>query len=89
MGVPSCTTVHLITALSLVSADGILDRTGHHMVNARHTVSRRRSLKENEFRSTFPQLKGFLKSMILLPSVKHLVSDRHKVKTFIFLKCHN
>ena len=25
MGVPSCTTVHLITALSLVTADGVLD----------------------------------------------------------------
>ena len=39
VSVPSGTTVHLISALGLVTADGILDRTGHHVVDTRHTVS--------------------------------------------------
>ena len=38
MGIPSCTTVHLKSALSLVSAYCILDGTGHDMVDTRHTV---------------------------------------------------
>ena len=39
MSIPSCATIHLIAALSLVTADSILDRTCHDMVDARHTVS--------------------------------------------------
>ena len=88
MSVPSGTTVHLISALGLVAADGVLDGTGHHMVDARHSVSRRRALEKYEFRSAFPQFKRLLKSMILLPSVKHLVACSNQIKTFIFLKCH-
>ena len=86
MSVPSGTTVHLISALGLVTTDGVLDGTSHNMVDARHTVGRRRSLEENEFRSTFPEFKRLFKRMVLLPSVQDLVARRNQIKTFIFLK---
>ena len=38
MSVPSCPSVDFISALCLVAAYGILDRTRHDMVNARHAV---------------------------------------------------
>ena len=39
VGVPSCAAVHLISCLSLVSTNGILDRAGHYVMYARHTIS--------------------------------------------------
>ena len=88
VGIPSGTTVHLISALGLVAADSVLDGTGHHVVDSRHTVSRRRTLKENEFRCTFSQFKRLLERVVLSPSVQHLVACRHEIKTFIFVKFH-
>ena len=88
MCIPSGTTVHLISALSLVSADRILDRSCHDMMDTRHAVGRRWTLKEYEFRSSLPQFKGFFKCMILLPPVKHLISHSHEVKTFVLSKLH-
>ena len=88
VGVPSGAAVHLVTCLCLVSAYCVLDGAGHHMVDARHSVGGRRSFEEYEFRGSFPDLERFLESMILLPSVEHLIADGNHIKALILFECH-
>ena len=89
MRVPSCTSVHLEAALGLVPAYGILYGSGHHVMDARHTVRGWRSFEKDEFRSAFPHFERASECIVPLPSVQHLVSCRHQVQTFIFLELHS
>ena len=88
VGVPACAAVHLEAGLSLVSADGVLDRAGHYVMDSRHAVGGWRTLEENEFRRTFPHLEGFLESAVLLPSFKHLIAGADQIKTLVLFECH-
>ena len=88
MSIPACTASHLVAGLGLVPADGILDGTAHHVVDAGHTVGGRRSFEENELRCSFTEFQRFLEGGIFLPALQHTVVNPHKVKPFIFLEFH-
>ena len=74
VGVPAGAAVHLVAGLGLVPADGILDGTGHHMVDARHAVGRRRAFEKDERRGPFADLQRLLKRMNPFPPVQDLFS---------------
>ncbi len=88
MGIPPGSTPHLISGLCLIPAYCILDRTRHHMMNTWHTIGRRRSFEENEFRCAFPQLQRSLKSRLLLPSFEYLLGHSHEIKSVILFEYH-
>ena len=89
VGVPAGAAVDLVAALCLVPADGVLDGAGHHMVDSRLSVCRRRAFKEYELRATFPHLKRFFKRMVLLPPVEDFIPDRNQIQSFVLFECHN
>ena len=77
VGVPAGPPVHLVSALGLVPANGILDGTSHDMMYARHAVGRRRSFEKDKFRSPLPQFQRFGESIPFLPPVHYLISSGH------------
>ena len=52
VGVPTSLAMYLETLHRLISVEGVLDRTGKHMMNARMSVGRRWSLEEYELRAS-------------------------------------
>ena len=52
--IPTGTPVHLVSALRLVSAYGVLDRPGHDMMDTGHSVCGRRAFEKYKLRSAFP-----------------------------------
>ena len=86
--IPAGTTLHTIPALRLVAAYRILDGTRHHMVDPRHSVRGWRPFKENELRGSLPHFQGFPESAVLFPSVQHIRSDSHQIKSFILVEFH-
>ena len=88
VGIPAGPAGHLETGLRLVTADGILDGTGHHMVDARFAIRRRRTLKENELRSPFTQTHRCPESIFPTPHFQHLFSGRNQIQPLIFVECH-
>ena len=89
VGVPSCAAAHLPTRLALVAADSILDGTCHHVVDARHTVCRRRAFKENVLGLSLCKLQALLESLVFFPALQHTVSRCNQVESLIFFECHN
>ena len=71
VSVPTCLTLYLIALHGLVSQEHILDGTAHDMVNARMSVGRRRTLKEDEWLTTFSFIYALMKDVILLPLCKY------------------
>ena len=71
MCVPTGLSLYKISALSLETAECVLDSSGHHVVDTRHTVCRRRSLKEYEFLGTLSCLKAIFKALFCFPFLKN------------------
>ena len=67
VGIPAGPGCDLEALHPLIAVDGILQCTGHHMVNARLAVRCRRSLEENELRSAFPCFRTFRQQIIVFP----------------------
>ena len=88
VGIPAGPAAHFETALGLVTAHGVLDAAGHHVMDTGHTVGTGRAFEEYEFRRTFTQVQRFLERTPLLPPLQYLVSGGYKVKAFIFFECH-
>ena len=88
MSIPSCLALNLIALHGLVSEERILDSTTHHVVYARMSVGRRRTLVENELRTTFLLVYTLMEYIVLLPFFKHLVVCIYKVKAFMFFEFH-
>ena len=89
VGVPARTAADLEAGLRLIAADCVLDGAGHHVVDARHAVGRRRTLEEDELRGAFAQGKRTFERVALLPALKHFLAHRDQVQTVIFFECHN
>ena len=89
VGVPSGAAVHLVAGLGLEAADGVLDGARHYVMDSRLAVRGRRTLEEYELGRALPDLKGFLKRVILFPSVENLIPDRNQIKAFVLFECHN
>ena len=88
VGVPSGATGYPVAGLRLVPADGILDGTGHHMMDARHAVGGRRAFEKNERRGSFTNFQRFLKRMNPFPSVQDLFSGLGQIQPLIFFESH-
>ena len=88
VGVPAGAAAHLVAGHGLVPADGVLDGTGHHMMDARHAVRRRRTFEENELRRPAANLHRALKSVGSLPPLQHLCASSGQVQPLIFFECH-
>ena len=88
VGVPSGATCDLVSRLGLVTAYGVLDGAGHHVMDARLSVSRRRTFEEYEFRRAFPYLERFPESVHLLPPVQNLRSYANQIQSLILFECH-
>ena len=58
------------------------------MVNARHSVGGRRSLKEYELRSPVTEPEGFAESVDTFPLIQNLVGGSHEIKSAILFECH-
>ncbi len=67
MGIPSCLPRHPESPHGLIAVDGILDGTRQDMVYSRMAVSRRRSFKENKFRTPFSFIYRAMEDIFFLP----------------------
>ena len=67
VGVPSGLAVHLIALHGLIAQDGVLDGTSHHMMYARVSVGRRRSLEEYVGRTALALRNTAVEEVFLLP----------------------
>ena len=74
VGIPTGTAFDLKAGLGLVSANGILDGAGHHMVNARHAVGTGRPFKKDKLRGTLTKLQGLFERLAPFPSFQHLTA---------------
>ena len=75
MGVPSGFSVNLIAFHGPVAAYGILESSGHYVVNSRHSVGCGRSLIENIAWITFSGFHAFLQKVFFLPLFHLLILD--------------
>ena len=88
VGIPSGAAGYAVTGLGFIAADGILDGTGHDVMDAGHSVCRRRTLKEYELRSTLAKLKRLPEGVHPFPSLQHLFPRLSEVQSLIFFECH-
>ena len=88
VGIPAGTTVHEETLLRLVTADGVLDGTGHHMVDARHAVCGGRTLEKDKLRRPLAQFHRCLERILLLPGGEDLAVDLHQIQFLVLGKTH-
>ena len=84
--IPSCLSVYLKAFHRLISQDGILYGTSHHMVYARMSVGRRWSLEENKLRSALALIYTLMEYIIFLPFLKYAVIGLNEIQTFMFSK---
>ena len=86
VGIPSGLTLHLESLHRLVAAEDILDGASHHVVDARHTVGRGRTLEENKRRTSFALGHTLGEHIVRIPVLQHFLIDFRKVKFLIFSK---
>src|ERR1035437_4066523 len=72
MGIPACLAFHLITALCSETADCILDRTRHNVMNAGDAVCRRRTFVKNKLTFSVQFTDASVESIILIPYCENL-----------------
>ena len=77
--VPTGFTAHLIALHRLETAERVLDRTCHHVVNTRHTVRRRGTFEEQELRMSLTGADTLLKQVFFFPFCQHLFAQRRQV----------
>ena len=88
VGVPSGLAVHEISLLGLVSAEDILDRAGHDVVDARHAVGRRGALVEYEGGMALAGRDTLVERVVRIPLAEHVGGDAGQVEAFILLEFH-
>ncbi len=88
VGVPSGLSPDEISCLCLITADGILDAPGHYVMNARHSVGRRRTLEKYELGSAFAQFQCLSEDIVLLPPVQDRPVHFSQVQSLVFLETH-
>ena len=88
VGVPSGLAVHEVAALGLVAAEDVLDRAGHHVVDARHAVGRGGTLVEDERGVSLAGGDAFVEGVVRVPFGEHVGGQTCQVETFILLELH-
>ena len=86
VGVPSGLTLHLEALHGLVAVESVLQRTAQHMVDARVTVGRGRTLVENKLRTALTLFHGAAEHVLTLPLLKNLVVHLCQVQAFVLGK---
>ena len=86
VSVPASLAVDQKALQRLVSADDVLNATRHNVVNARHSVSRRRTFEEDEFRVSRASVDTFLKGVVLVPLLKDVFVNLRQVQLLVFWK---
>ena len=86
MGVPPGLTAYLVPLHRLEAAERIFDCTGHHMVDTRHPVRRRRSFKKQKRGVPFACRHTLFKQMFLFPLRQHLTTQRSQIQSFVLVK---
>ena len=86
MRIPARLALHLIPLHRLVAAEGIFYRTRQHMVNTRHAVRRRRTLKEQKRRAPLACLYTLPEQVFLLPCCQHLAAQLRQIQLLILSK---
>ena len=89
VGIPTCLALHLIALHRLETAEDILDRTCHHVVDTWHTIGRRRTLIEDKRRMTLTSGHTLFEDIVFVPLFQHLLVDFREVETVIFCKFHS
>ena len=92
VGIPASLALHLIAAQGLVPAKDVLDRAGHHVMDPRHAVGRRRPFEKDEGRSALALRNGLLEDAVLLPIFQFLSSQFGEVQLLVlseFFIAHN
>ncbi len=84
VGVPAGFAVHQETLHGFVTAENILDGTGHNMVNAGSSVGRGRSFVKNVGTALFADFQTLLKHIFFFPPVQHFLADGGEVKLLVF-----
>ena len=88
VGVPARFTEHLEAAHGFVAAHDVLNGARQHVVNARHTVGRRRTFVEHKSGSAFTLFNTFGEHVFLFPKLEHVFVDVGKIQFAIFSKLH-
>ena len=69
VSIPASLARHLKTVHCLISVEGVLDCTGEHVVDARVSVRRRRTLEEDELWTAFAFIDRLVEDVKLHPLV--------------------
>ena len=85
MRIPAGLTGHIVALHGFVAAHQVFQRTRDHMVNARHTISARRTLVKYEWLLSLTHLHTLLKTMLRLPLSQELLLYGRHIQTFIFV----
>ena len=75
MSIPTCLALHLEALHRLETAEYILNRTSHHVMNTRHAIGRRGSLVEDKRRMAFTCGHRFNKDVFGVPIFQNLFID--------------
>ena len=86
--IPTCAAVDFVAGLRLVTADGILDGTCHHVMDAGHSVCARRAFEKYKLRGTLAQFERLFECMVALPTAENFIRDRHQIKALVLFECH-
>ena len=86
--VPAGLALHAEARLGLVAAHGILDGTGHHVVDAGHAVRGRRALKEDELGRSLALLQHVTERILFFPLIPDFVARGHEVQFLVLGETH-
>ena len=85
MCVPSPFSFDLEATQGLVSTKDVFQSTGHHVVNPRSTIGRRRSFKKSKGLCSFSVGDGLFENLIFFPILKDRLTDMWIVDLLKFL----
>ena len=74
MCIPTGFTLDMKSLHSLISANYILDSAGHDMVNARHTICRRRTFIKYERGASLTLFHALFEKVLRIPLLKHFLN---------------
>ena len=86
MSIPASLAQHLVALHGLEAAHDVLEGACHHMVNAGHTVGRRRSLIKHKGGSTFALLDAACKHVLRVPLFQDVFIHVREVEFAIFVE---
>ena len=86
--IPPRLAVHEVALLRLVTAENVLDRTGHDVVDARRAVGRRGAFVEYERGVSFARGDAFMECIAGVPLAEHVGGRLRQIETFILFELH-